>query len=65
MHIQTARKKVSDGVCEDWEKGILALIPSAGPIPIQGNRRISKTEEGKERKIAVSSAGRSEIISCK
>lgn len=52
MYIQTARKKVSDGAC-DWEKGILAVIPSAGPIPIQRNRRISKTEEGNERKIAV------------
>lgn len=35
MYIQTARKKVSDGVYEDWEKGILAVIPPAGPIPIQ------------------------------
>lgn len=35
MYIQTARKEVSDGVCEDWEKGILAVIPPAGPIPIQ------------------------------
>lgn len=43
MYIQTARE-VSDGVCEAWEKGILAVMPSAGPIPIQLNRRVSKTE---------------------
>lgn len=44
---------MSDGVCEDWEMGIFAVIPSAGPAPIQGNGRISDTEEGNERKTAV------------